>query len=200
MPFEELMVEKIVAPLEMTDTVPSINSECRQQTLLRRANYYQLDMFGNPVPSTKRPLTLSASAGMISTVIDIAKFDIAMDRGLVVSQRTREMMHSPTVSTHGQALPYGIGWFVQYHKGLKLIWHYGHVPKVCSSLILKLPEPRLTMILLANSDGASKHFKLGKGDVLNSPFARLFLERFTGIGQTVRERPCRFTVGVGIQP
>ena len=177
------------------DTVPSTNAERRKQALLRRANYYQLNMFGRPVPSTKRPLKLSASAGMISTVIDIAKFDVAMDRDLIVSQSTRETMHSPTISIYGQALPYGIGWFVQQYKGIKLIWHYGHVPKVCSSLILKLPERQLTMILLANSDGASKNFNLGKGDVLNSPFARLFIESFTDIGQTVRYRPCRFTGG-----
>jgi CubicO group peptidase (beta-lactamase class C family) len=185
-PFAEMLVERIIAPLEMMDTVPSIDAERRKQTLLQRANYYQLNMFGRPVPSTKRPLNLSASAGMISTVIDIAKFDVAMDRDLVVSQSTREMMHSPTISIYGQALPYGIGWFVQHHKDIKLIWHYGHVPRVCSSLILKLPERELTMILLANSDGASRNFNLGKGDVLNSPFARLFIESFTDMGRTVR--------------
>ena len=185
-PFEDMLVERIIAPLEMMDTVPSINAERRKQALLQRANYYQLDMFGRVVPSTKRPLKLSASAGLISTVIDIAKFDVAMDRDLIVSRSTREMMHSPTISISGQALPYGIGWFVQHYKDIKLLWHYGYVPKVCSSLILKLPERQLTMILLANSDGASKNFNLGKGDVLNSPFARLFIESFTDLGQTVR--------------
>ena len=181
-----MLVERIIAPLEMMDTVPSINAERRKQALLQRANYYQLNMFGRPVSSTKRPLKLSASAGMISTVIDIAKFDVAMDRDLIVSPSTREMMHSPTISIYGQALPYGIGWFVQHYKGMKLIWHYGHVPRVCSSLILKIPDRQLTMILLANSDGASRNFNLGKGDVLNSPFAQLFIESFTDIGQTVR--------------
>jgi CubicO group peptidase (beta-lactamase class C family) len=185
-PFEEMLVERIIAPLEMMDTVPSINAERRKQALLQRANYYQLNMFGRPVPSTKRPLNLSASAGMISTVIDIAKFDVAMDRDLIVSQSTREMMHASTISIYGQALPYGIGWFVQHYNGIKLIWHYGHVPRVCSSLILKIPDRQLTMILLANSDGASRNFNLGKGDVLDSPFARLFIESFTDIGRTVR--------------
>jgi CubicO group peptidase (beta-lactamase class C family) len=184
-PFEKLMVEKIVAPLEMTDTVPSINAEHRKQTLLRRANYYQQGMFGSPTPSTRRPLKLSASAGMISTVIDIAKFDVAMDRDLIVSQSTREVMHSPTISIHEQVLPYGIGWFVQHYKGIKMIWHYGHVPKSNSSLILKIPVQEMTMILLANSDGASRNFNLGKGDVLNSPFARLFIEHFVGIDTTI---------------
>jgi CubicO group peptidase (beta-lactamase class C family) len=52
-PFEEMLVEKIIAPFEMMDTVPSINAERRKQALLRRANYYQLNMFGRPVPSNQ---------------------------------------------------------------------------------------------------------------------------------------------------
>jgi CubicO group peptidase (beta-lactamase class C family) len=52
-PFEEMLVEKIIAPFKMMDTVPSINTERRKQALLRRANYYQLNMFGRPVPSNQ---------------------------------------------------------------------------------------------------------------------------------------------------
>jgi len=42
-----------------------------------------------------------------------------------------------------------------------------------------MPEKELTMILLANSDGASKGFNLGSGNVLNSPFALPFLNLST---------------------
>lgn len=184
--FDELLVEKVVAPLEMTSTVPSINNDFRQQTLIRRAKYYQTDSFGRVVPSTKKPLELSTSAGMISTVIDIAKFDVAMDKDLILSRASRIAMQSPTISVHGKRLPYGIGWFVQNYKGMKLIWHYGYAPKAYSSLIIKVPDKELTMILLANSDGASRNFNLGKGDVLNSPFARLFIDHFAGIKETMR--------------
>lgn len=143
-------------------------------------------MFGKPVPSTRQLPKLSASAGMISSVVDIAKFDAAMDRDMILSQATREAMHVSTISINKQALPYGIGWFVQHYQGIKLIWHYGYVPKAVSSLILKIPEQQLTLILLANSDGASRNFNLGKGDVLNSPFARLFLEHVAGIDKIIR--------------
>ena len=40
---------------------------------------------------------------------------------------------------------------------------------------LKVPAANTTMILLANSDGASRGFGLGIGNVLQSPFARLFI-------------------------
>jgi hypothetical protein len=65
-----------------------------------------------------------------------------------------------------------------------MVWHYGHAPKAYSSLILKIPEKELTMILLANSDGASRGFNLGKGNVLNSPFASLFINQFNGMKTT----------------
>ena len=78
-------------------------------------------------------------------------------------------------------MPYGFGWFVQEYEGVKLIWHYGHAPKAYSSLILKVPAEEVTLILLANSDGASAPFRLGAGNVLRSPFAVLFLNLFTDL-------------------
>jgi CubicO group peptidase (beta-lactamase class C family) len=118
---------------------------------------------------------------MISTVLDLAKFDVAMDRNLIVSEESKETMFTPTISNSGQPLPYGLGWFVQYHNEVKLVWHYGWAPKAYSSLILKVPEEELTLILLANSDGASAPFRLGAGNVLRSPFAAAFLNLFTDL-------------------
>ena len=109
----------------------------------------------------------------------MAKFDIAMDRDLIVSAESKAAMFSRTISTGGKSLPYGLGWFVQEHMGIKLVWHYGWAPKAYSSLILKVPEKNVTFILFANSEGASADFHLGRGDVLRSPFAVSFLNVFT---------------------
>jgi len=45
-----------------------------------------------------------------------------------------------------------------------------------------VPKAELTFILLSNSDGANPHLDLGAGDVLKSPFARLFLAHCTPSG------------------
>lgn len=172
--FDKLLVEKIIAPLGMTRTVPSINDEFRNQTLSQRAKYYRIGTFGGFFPS-KSAVRLSTSAGMVSTVIDMAKFDVAMDRDMIISKESKETMYTPTISISGKILPYGLGWFIQVYKGTKIVWHYGHWPKAYSSLILKIPKKELTMMLLANSDGASKGFNLGSGNVINSPFALLFI-------------------------
>jgi len=47
-----------------------------------------------------------------------------------------------------------------------------------SSLILKLPAKRLTLVLLANSDGLCSPFDLSTGDVTKSLFALVFLRLF----------------------
>jgi CubicO group peptidase (beta-lactamase class C family) len=179
--FNELLVEKIIAPLEMTSTVPSIHEGLRRETLTQRAKYYQLGVFGALIPSKKNPYELSASAGMVSTVIDLAKFDVAMDQNRIISGESKKTMFTRTISNSGKRLPYGLGWFVQEYRGAKIVWHYGHAPEAYSSLIVKMPAKELTMILLANSDGASRGFNLGKGDLLNSPFASLFINHFTNI-------------------
>ena len=177
-PYTNLLVEHIIAPLEMTNTVPSTSDERRDQILAQRAKYYRVG-FGGEFKPSKYPVTLSSSAGIVTTVLDMSKFDVAMDRNLIVSADSKAKMFSETISNTGKPLPYGLGWFVQEHEGVKLVWHYGWAPKAYSSLILKVPEKNATFILFANSDGASADFHLGKGDVLRSPFAVSFLKIFT---------------------
>ena len=178
--FSDLLVDNIIGPLDMTRTVPSINDTIRRQVLADRAKYYKMGFGGDFVPSSY-PVKLSSSAGMVSTVGDLAKFDIAMDRNLIVSQKTKAEMFTPAISNSGKPLPYGLGWFVQYHDNVRLVWHYGWAPKAYSSLFLKVPEKELTLILLANSDGASAPFGLGAGNVLRSSFAAVFLNLFTDL-------------------
>ncbi len=124
---------------------------------------------------------LNAGSGMISTALDLAKFGVAMDRDLIISKESKEAMFSPTISNSGQPLPYGMGWFVQEHRGFKIVWHYGNAPDAYSSLMLKVLEEEVTLILLANSDGASASLKLGEGNVLKSPFAAMFFNLFTSM-------------------
>jgi CubicO group peptidase (beta-lactamase class C family) len=178
--FSDLLVDNIIRPLDMTRTVPSIDNSIRQQVLADRAKYYKMG-FGGDFVSSSYPVKLSSSAGMISTVLDLAKFDVAMDHNMIVSEATKELMFTPNISNSGKSLPYGLGWFVQNYKGKMLVWHYGWAPKAYSSLILKVPEDEVTLILLANSDGASAPFRLGAGNVLRSPFAVAFLNLFTDL-------------------
>jgi CubicO group peptidase (beta-lactamase class C family) len=173
--FEQLLVDEITEPLQMTDTIPNPRQSRTEELLERRAKPYQIDETGKAVPS-RYPGRIRASAGMVSTVLDLARFDIAIDKNSIISEKSKREMFTATISNSGETLPYGLGWFVQKYDGADLIWHYGWQPEAYSSLILKIPEHRTTFILLANSDTASSKFDLDRGNVLNSPFARLFLD------------------------
>ena len=176
--YSELLVENITAPLEMNRTVPCPQEDRCDRILADRAKYYRVG-FGGDFELSSYPTKLSSSAGIVSTVLDLAKFDVGIDQNLIVTEASKESMFTQNRSNRGDRLPYGLGWFVQHYKGRKLIWHYGHAPKAYSALILKVLEEDITLILLTNSDGASADFRLGAGNVLRSPFAVVFLNLFT---------------------
>jgi|SRR5829696_1702945 len=129
---------------------------------------------------TDLPLVpITAAGGLVSTVRDLAKFDDALDDRLLLQNETLAAAWNPTFDRAGQATPMGLGWFVQFHRGERVVWHFGNVPNAYSSLILKLPAKGITFILLANSDGLSNSFQLPAGDVTRSLFATVFLKLTT---------------------
>jgi CubicO group peptidase (beta-lactamase class C family) len=204
--FAELLIANILDPLGMTETAPNVPTivstkwpnaagqaaeaevkaggalitEKHQQrfdTITKTlAQPYALDR-GFKVTKIKYPEGFSTSAGLISTVLDMAKYDIAIDQNRFLTKETQQLAFTPTVSTKGKSLPYGLGWFTQNYKGTKLIWHYGYWTGN-SSFILKVPEQNITFIIMANSDNLSRPTDLGAGDALTSPVGMAFLKTF----------------------
>ena len=123
------------------------------------------------------PQGFSTSAGLISTVLDMAKYDIAVDQNKFLTKETQQLAFTPAVSTKGESLPYGLGWFTTNYQGTKLLWHYGYWTGN-SSFILKVPERNITFIIMANSDNLSRPTDLGAGNALSSPVGMAFLKTF----------------------
>jgi CubicO group peptidase (beta-lactamase class C family) len=119
--------------------------------------------------------TLGAGTGLISTVRDFAKFDLALRQGILLRGDTLSAAWTPPVGGNGLALPHGIGWFVQSYNGELIVWQFGSDTNASSSLVMTLPARGITLILVANSDGLAKPASLAGGDVTVSPFARVFL-------------------------
>ena len=128
-----------------------------------------------PTVSEYPPKGINASAGLVSTVRDLARYDAAIDAHVLMSSSTQLIAWTPFRLTSGRDAPYALGWFVQSTVAGRAVWHYGQWPTF-SSLILKLPDRGVTLILLANSDGLSSRFPLTRGDVTVSPFARAFVQ------------------------
>ncbi len=123
---------------------------------------------------TVAPPRTTPSTGVESTVEDLARFAMAMERGPLLSSQVRLEMFRPPRGPTGQALPYALGWFVQYIGGEEVRWHFGEQAE-SSSLLLMLPRKRLTLVVLARTERLSSPFWLQMGDVRWSPFAAAFL-------------------------
>lgn len=146
----------------------------------RLAQPYQFDEHYNLIPG-KYHLHHNPAAGMNSSVADLAKFDIALDQGVLLGDPAKAEMFTPAISTHNsrQDLRYGLGWYIQDFDDLRLLWHTGRWPPSTSGLYLKVPELNLTFIVLANTDNLTVPFNgIGRGDLSQSALALAFFRHF----------------------
>jgi CubicO group peptidase (beta-lactamase class C family) len=144
--------------------------------LRQTARPYRVDRRGRASLSQYPATTLDAASGLVSTVRDLAAFSIALDTRTLLSDDTLAAAWS---APQGAARTrFGLGWFVQVYNGQPVVWHFGYAPDASSSLFIHLPARHKTLILLANSDGLAAAFSLPNGDLLTSPYARLFLSLF----------------------
>jgi CubicO group peptidase (beta-lactamase class C family) len=146
--------------------------------LRRLATPYVVDSRGRATPSSYAASTLTPASGMISTILDLERFDLAVKSGFVMPPEWRTLAWTPPRDANGRPLPHAYGWFVQTVNGGPIVWQFGVSDSGSSSMIISLPQRGMTLILLANSAGLVRPFDLAAGDVTISPFARLFLSVF----------------------
>lgn len=180
--FKELLIENILKLLQMTGTAPNMTEKSDDYIQFahvyeKLAQPYGLEKDGHVVEG-RYHTSFSVSGGLISTVLDMAKYDVAVSQNKLLRPETQEMAFAPFVSSAGERLPYGLGWFAQEYNGIRLIWHYGYYSPSISTLILKVPDEKMTLVVLANMDSLSRPFPLGDGDVLTSPVAVTFFRMF----------------------
>jgi CubicO group peptidase (beta-lactamase class C family) len=160
--------------------IPSAEDAARYKAALSRlAVPYSVDGQGRASPSRYTATTLTPGTGLISTVRDIARFDLALRSGIIVRLDTLTNAWQAPMGAKGQRLPHGLGWFVQNSNGQPVVWQFGGGDTGSSSLVVTLPARGMTVILLANSNGLAKTSPaLSAGDLTVSPFGRLILGVF----------------------
>lgn len=151
----------------------------REDLAERLAQPYRIESSGAIQRAPARPPQGDGAAGgVVSTVLDLARFDIALDEGVLISAESRTGMMTPTRTINGKAAPYGLGWYVQEYEGHTLVWHSGWWEDAYSALYLKIPTLNLTFIVLANSEGIWWDNPLDQAAVERSQFAQAFLSAF----------------------
>jgi CubicO group peptidase (beta-lactamase class C family) len=192
-PLRQLFVETFLDPLAMRDSVPgpdvadddakwallgAANLARYRQNLAHSARPYTYWGDGEVLYSGYPPSDFWASAGLLSTVRDMAKYDAAIDNHVLLKPETLARAWTPFLSNAGEPLAMGLGWYVTDYRGERLVWHYGHWGTGFSALYLKVPARHLTLIAFANSEAlADHHYKVGE-DVTNDMFACDFINTF----------------------
>ncbi|MEM8726004.1 MAG: serine hydrolase domain-containing protein [Pseudomonadota bacterium] len=129
--------------------------------------------------AVKQPLPdddFRAAAGIIASPKAIAEIDIFYDEGRILLPRGRRQ--SLIDRSIGPLGDYRDGWFLEDWNGTRLMWHSGWNEKAYSSLYLKVPEKRLTLIIMANTEAIWWGNSVVKAEVVQSPIAAKFLETF----------------------
>lgn len=93
------------------------------------------------------PTRVLGSEGLVSTVYDLAKWDIALPVLLNVDS-VRAMF---TPSTPSSAAPYGMGWTIDQRAGHRYVWQNGRIAGY-HAMNAALPDDHIAVIVLTNVD------------------------------------------------
>lgn len=95
----------------------------------------------------------NGDGGLLSTVLDLAKWDAALYGDAILTSAMKEQMWTPVTLNDGTVGAYGFGWGIGNSKGHRLIWHSGGRPGT-STAIARYVDDELTVIVLANQDNS----------------------------------------------
>ena len=90
-----------------------------------------------------------AAGAIVSTVLDLAKWNAALDSDKLLKRSRRDQMWTPQKLTSGKPNTYGFGWWIEERKGRTIISHGGSTSGFSASLH-RFPSDKLAVIVLCN--------------------------------------------------
>ncbi len=175
--YATLMNEQILMPLEMRQSIPGVGAKGYEQLSKKIASPYKIGQNGVILKGNLPTNGLKASTGMVSSIVDLAKYAAAIYEGKLISAASIKKMWTNTLSAEGDTLPYGLGWFVRKVEGVDIFWHYGQ-EDCYSTVLMYVPSKKLTLIMLANSSSLSDHGRMLSGNPARSALFWTFLKHF----------------------
>lgn len=172
------VTRRVFQPLKMKDTFPGYPSDKNSPALSRIVTTYSWDrerQSFTPDRNLSGETTLYPSTNMLSSIDDLAAYSNALDQNTLLTAESYKKLTSPFVTKSGRPNPYGLGWATQQVDGRQVHWHYGYGGSF-AALIIRVPQEKLSFILLSNGVPASEPFVLGYGNLLNSIFAQAFFK------------------------
>jgi CubicO group peptidase (beta-lactamase class C family) len=170
----------ILRPANMQRTMASLWDRSKPLVYFDMADGFKVDEEGYKTRMKRPERHIAGGAGVVSTALDLAKYDIAIATGKVVSGNIERQLMQPAKFSDGTDSPYGFGWYFQCYRGEKLMWHSGWDPdNGYSAIHLRLPQRKMAFILLANGEGLWWESQSeGAKRIEESEFVQLFFQHF----------------------
>jgi D-alanyl-D-alanine carboxypeptidase len=140
--YANFLAERIFQPAGMTNT-----SVLNQYKVIRnRARSYTI--FQNEVVNIRRDIQveLPSHYGIMSTALDLAKWDAALRSEKILKQSTLNLMWTAVRLNNGKTHPYGFGWELDERHGHAIVGHGG----ITGTEITRFINDGLTVIVLTN--------------------------------------------------
>jgi len=146
MKFAEFLEKKIFMPLDMDG---SVAYELGRSTVEFRAMGYTVS--GDTIRDSDQSITSAVlgDGGIYSSVHDLYKWDQSLYTDTLVSETSLNRAFTSLILPDGRKEIYGFGWRIDRYKGHKRIHHIGSTCGFRSAL-LRFPDEKLTVIILAN--------------------------------------------------
>jgi len=144
--FARFLRENIFLPLGMSHTVAFENGI---STVQSRAYGYSRTDSGFVRSDQSVTSAVLGDGGIYASVDDLARWDQELySQSLVPSSLFREAF-SPAQLNDGSITNYGFGWYIEPLNGIRSVYHTGST-RGFRNAILRIPDKRLTIIILTN--------------------------------------------------
>ena len=145
-PYADFLRERIFSRLHMANT--RVNSE--SDIIPFRADGYRLeDGVLKNQEFLSDGLRGTGDGGMVSTVVDMARWDAALQSGALLPPEMWQQVFTPVTLNSGKTFPYGFGWFIREQAGHPYYEHSGNLQGYASHF-LRFPRARVSVVVLAN--------------------------------------------------
>jgi D-alanyl-D-alanine carboxypeptidase len=145
-PYGDFLRTQIFEPLGMSRTTVSPGTATVPGLA---AGYEWKNDHLRPGDNLAKSMKATGPGGILSSVLDMAKWDAALYTQKLLKESSLLQMWTPVRLNNGDTPSYGFGWIVGDSAGHHSVWHNGGISGF-SSAFYRLLDDQLTVIVLAN--------------------------------------------------